>query len=289
MDYYQIGKVIRELRVQQEFTQKELASTTCTQGQLSKIEKGEVIPTASTLYELAQRLGVSTDFIFKKASASRADYVSQTFEVVRQLIRERNYEQVSSILRAERNNEQFTEPRAKQFMMWHQGIVKYYVERDVEAAISLLRESLHVDDRGPKSYSERTVEILNSLAIIQMEEERFEESIHTFKECLMLLTKAPHLEDVHIKIRVLYNLAKSCYRSQRFAEAIQFCNQGITACKREETMYLLGELYVQLALSLEETGKMTKAKLAFEKALYVFTLQDNRAFLEVVQKRMQES
>lgn len=288
MDYYQLGKVIRDLRMQQNMTQKELASTTCTQGQLSKIEKGEVIPIASTLYELAERLGVSIDYIFQKASASRADYVSETFEVIRQAIRERNYKLVADIIRTEKSNEQFEEPKAKQFMMWHEGIVKYYVERDADAAVGLLRASLDVVKLSSKGFSGRTVEILNSLAIIQMEEERYEESIATFEECLKLLNRAPNLEDCCIKVRVLYNLAKSCFRSKEYTKAIQYCNQGITACKRQETMYLLGELYVQLGVSLQDSGRLDRAKKAYEKALYVFALQDNRAFWDAVKKRVDE-
>ncbi|WP_157722045.1 helix-turn-helix transcriptional regulator [Tumebacillus avium] len=49
--------MIKELRLALGLKQEALPDGICVQGQLSKIEKGEYIPTSSTHYELARRLG----------------------------------------------------------------------------------------------------------------------------------------------------------------------------------------------------------------------------------------
>ncbi|MBR8644357.1 helix-turn-helix transcriptional regulator [[Brevibacterium] frigoritolerans] len=53
---------MKELRKQIGLSQEELATGICTQAQISKIEKGDVYPYASTLYLISQRLGVDVNY-----------------------------------------------------------------------------------------------------------------------------------------------------------------------------------------------------------------------------------
>ncbi|WP_172844390.1 helix-turn-helix domain-containing protein [Tumebacillus algifaecis] len=286
MDYYRIGMVIKELRLQRNMTQKELSDRICTQGQLSKIEKGEVIPNSSTLYELAGRLGVEISYIYEQAASERCDYVLETFAVIRQAIRDRDYAKVAEIIRNEKSNPLFAAPSPRQFLIWHEGIVTYYIDKDREGSLKLLQEAVEITQQS-HVYTERHIEILNSIGIIHLEEEQNEKAVECFLQCLDLLLKTPHDIDITIKIRLLYNLSKACHLLKQYDKAILHARQGIRVCKQCETMYLLGELYFQCASSMMADRRETQAiQQLLEQSFALFTMQEKSAFADVVQKQL---
>ncbi|MBP1042851.1 helix-turn-helix transcriptional regulator [Vagococcus sp. BWB3-3] len=63
MTYFNFGSKIKSARIKKGLSQKDLADGLCTQGLVSKIEKGEVIPNALLLKDLCLKLTVSIDFI----------------------------------------------------------------------------------------------------------------------------------------------------------------------------------------------------------------------------------
>ncbi|KEO84359.1 helix-turn-helix domain-containing protein [Tumebacillus flagellatus] len=286
MEQFVIGKIIKDLRVNLQMTQKELAASICTQGQLSKIEKGEVIPNANTLYELARRLDVTIDYLYSMAANPRYDYVKQTFELMREAVRERNYRLLADLLENERDNLPFQEPLARQFILWHRGIAAYYIDRDLPTAVEFLTEAAEIG-KGTKFVTKRTVEILNSLAILYMEEDSYPKACEVFRECISAIQNMPILEDQKIKIRVLYNYAKALYNRGKYAESMKLTQQGILICLRHDTMYLLGELYFQRGIALEQLGRDRNRIMAmFEKSQSVFALQENSAFSKIVEEKL---
>ena len=53
------GKQIKQLRIEKNLTQKELAKGVCSQAELSKIENGKIMPTIDLVQRLSQKLHIS--------------------------------------------------------------------------------------------------------------------------------------------------------------------------------------------------------------------------------------
>ncbi|PKG28372.1 XRE family transcriptional regulator [Cytobacillus horneckiae] len=100
-------KKVKELRKSLGLSQAELAEGICTQAQISKIENGDVIPLASTLYLLAQRLGLSVDYFFDISLSPRLDYVHEVSEQLKLARKRVNYALIKEIVKAEENNPLF--------------------------------------------------------------------------------------------------------------------------------------------------------------------------------------
>jgi transcriptional regulator with XRE-family HTH domain len=70
MNYSIIGNKIKELRQVVDITQGELADGICTQALISRMEKGDIYPNATTLYQISKKLGVDVNYFvsitFKK-------------------------------------------------------------------------------------------------------------------------------------------------------------------------------------------------------------------------------
>lgn len=63
-----LGKKIKELRQQKKMTQAELAGDTITRNMLSQIENGVAQPSVTTMMELAEKLGVPTEYFFSEST-----------------------------------------------------------------------------------------------------------------------------------------------------------------------------------------------------------------------------
>jgi transcriptional regulator with XRE-family HTH domain len=106
-DFSRLGVVIRELREYRGFDQIELRSGICSHAQLSKIEGGISIPKATTLYLLAKKLGVEVNTLFEITSNEKIDYVFEYKKLVRNLVRQKNYQEVFRLVKAEESNPVF--------------------------------------------------------------------------------------------------------------------------------------------------------------------------------------
>jgi transcriptional regulator with XRE-family HTH domain len=281
MDYQEIGKIIREIRISLNMSQQELARDICTQGNLSRIEKGEIIPNAALLYELSQRLNVEISYFFKRIASTRNDYTEETCKLIRKLIRERDYLQLKEIIGREKRNPQFQHFPHRQFLQWHEGIVAYYVDRDLDKALDLLHDAIQYESSS-KFYTKQQIEIMNSIGILHYEEQSFLKSIEIYEKCLRMISHSPLFDDYVIKTRIHYNISKSYYKSGHDQESLVHTRKGIQICLANESLYLLGELYFQHGLSLIRCHRgQEKILETLNHAVHIFELQKKTQFTKV--------
>lgn len=60
---YHLGTVLKELRLQQQLSQVQVATDICSQAMLSRIEKNDVIPSVILVKLICDRLNVTVDFV----------------------------------------------------------------------------------------------------------------------------------------------------------------------------------------------------------------------------------
>jgi transcriptional regulator with XRE-family HTH domain len=95
---YSIGKIIKTLRNSLNITQKQLGEHICTQAEISRIEKGNIMPYANTLFRIAERLGVDVNYFFEHANTPRLDYIQDTFSWIRSLVYDDKYGEMERIV-----------------------------------------------------------------------------------------------------------------------------------------------------------------------------------------------
>lgn len=280
-----IGTTIKRLRKMSGLSQRDLAHDICSQAQISKLEQNNEIPSALTLFKIAQRLGVDMNYFFDVQETPRLDYVNDTKEMVRQLIRERNYSKIKEILNGEKRNPLFQENKNKQFILWHEAICIHYLDNKSEESIDLLHKALSLTySNNKRYYSENEIEILNSIAIIQKDMELYEYAESNFKEGLRGLKLTTYKGNHQIKVRLLYGLSKLLTDLGRYLESLDYCKEGIQICKKHEMLYLLGELYYQYGENCAMLGDFHNAEISFDKSIRTFDIQDNHEFIRLVKQ-----
>ncbi|CAM3875493.1 helix-turn-helix domain-containing protein [Mesobacillus thioparans] len=285
-----IGKQIKYLRNQAQITQSQLAEGIGTQAQISKIESGEVIPLCTTLYEIAHKLGVDVNYFFNQAYFPRFDYVKEIIFQIRKAIRERNYEEVEHIIKAEEGHIAFKIPINHQFMLWHMGVVEYYIRKDVNKSLDLLESAFMVGKSKSNSLpiSIQDIEILNSQAIIYNEISDFAHSVKIYKNALNYLKNMPEIPDKRVVIRLYYGIAKSLFKSNLFKESIIYCDKGIKLCLNEELLYLLGELHYEAGQNHQALNNHIQALDHYSRAKETFHISENKNFLDATERKLSQ-
>lgn len=276
MDFSAIGGKIKELRNLLGLSQKELAEGICTQAQISKIEKGDVYPYASTLYQISRRLGVDVNYFFDIGMTPRLDYVN---EVCRQLViarRKLDYEEVKQIVKTEEKNPLFSQnKRNLQILLWHKGIYVYHMTNNISKALSHFEDAIKLTH--DKIWTERELEIVISKGIIYFEEGLLEEAFEVYEFAQEQLNHLPHIQDGSIKSRLFYNIARVLTRLERYSLSITYCKEGIDWCREKEDLFLLAELHYQIGYNYELLNDIERAQSFMEKSLIIFELQlDNK-------------
>ncbi|PFA67313.1 XRE family transcriptional regulator [Bacillus sp. AFS015802] len=286
MDYSVIGKKIKELRKGVQLTQGELAEGICTQALISRIEKGDIYPSATALYQISKKLGVDVNYFFEIGTTPRLDYVQEVERQLRKLRVKHHYEEMMDIVKVEEKNPIFNQTDFNsQLLLWHRAIYTQEVLKDKVTARILLHEALGLTYDHKKALSEREMEIMLSLGVIDFSEENYDGALKYYEQVKNGLKGSKQLHDKAIKTRLLYNIARLYTRLERYEKSNENCKEAIRWSINEENMYALGHLHYHVGYNYELLKQYQKALPYFEKAILIFELQDEHVYLDYLRKR----
>ncbi|EWG11444.1 helix-turn-helix domain-containing protein [Cytobacillus firmus] len=289
MNFSAIGQRIRELRKLMNLSQGELAKGICTQAQISKIEKGDVYPYASTLYLISERLGVDVNYFFDIGTTPRLDYVQ---EVLRQLTlarRNSDYREMEQIVKTEEKNPLFQQNNKNfQVLLWHKGICQYMLHKDSKAAIDILSKAIALTHYTDKIWSEREIEVLLSIGSVYFEEKDYKKSLKVYFEAKEYLHQLPFINDHTLLCRLYYNIARSLTRLEKYGDSIKYCREAVRWCIEKDNLYLLGELHYHIGYNYEIQGKFQKARECMQKSLIIFELQEDEKYVNFINSKIQK-
>ncbi|MFC4076077.1 helix-turn-helix domain-containing protein [Salinithrix halophila] len=274
-----IGPIIRELRLRLGITQKELADGVCTQAEISRIESGKTIPCVDILYAISLKCGVTLDYFFHGYHDVDYHYVEITKETIRELVREKRYDEVQILVERERINPCFHQAKDQKFLLWHKGMVLYYRDRDYKQALHVLQEAMEISVPD-LSLTETDIEIMITRGNVHMEINQIQEAISTFQWCLERFKQLVQPKNPTIAIRIQYNLSLAFNKAQQHLEATQALEKAIQTCIKLDTLYLLGELYYQMGYSLVQMNRVGAALEYATLAYSLFHIRSREPYLQ---------
>ncbi|MHA7138132.1 helix-turn-helix domain-containing protein [Rossellomorea arthrocnemi] len=289
MDYSVIGKKIKELRKAVGITQGDLAEGICTQALISRIENGDIYPSATALYQISVKLGVDVNYFFEIGTTPRLDYIREVEKQLRYLRVFRKYEEMRDLIKTEEKNPLFYKDNEKlQLLYWHKGIYQYEVEQDADAAFSLLDQAYHLTAHPKKAMSEREMEILASTGAIKFSLHRFDDALQYYKRVEKAMKTPGQLQDKSIKTKLFYNIARVLTRFGEFEKSTAYCLKAIKWCLEEELLWGLGELHYQIGYNYELTADYERALPYFQSALHMFELRNDEKYISFLTTKIEE-
>ncbi|WP_158598313.1 helix-turn-helix domain-containing protein [Falsibacillus albus] len=282
-----IGEKIKLFRKKIGLTQKELAAGIISQAQMSNIEKGEVIPLSTTLYEISNRLGVDVNLFYEFAYNDQYQYLSEVKTRIRKAIRKRDYKKVSFIVKEVLDNPSFSNPKEQKFLLWHKGVSDYYLTKNLEDSLITLDKALHLNKKN-EIVAIVDIEILNSIGILYNETQQYEKSVKMYNQAFSKFNSLLEPADFKVWVRMCYGTAKSLNKLNEHKKSINYCHDGIAVCIKEESLYLLGELHYETGQNLKSLGQVKEAYNSFNKAVNIFEIENRFSYLEATKKKIRE-
>ncbi|MES9733419.1 helix-turn-helix domain-containing protein [Bacillus sp. AP50] len=284
MEFYDLGITIKELRIKKNISQSELCHGICSQSQISKIEKGVIYPSSILLYQLSERLGIDPNNIFALTQNKRLKYVENVKYVIKDCLKQKQYKELYEIVKKENNLNNFQTKEEKQFLIWHEAIAIFEVNRSTKTALTLLNHALKLTLTNSDFLSEREIDIMQTMAIFHGENKEYEKSIAILKRCLTNFNKLDFPRDKEIKLKIIFNLAKSLDSIHQHEEAIKYIDKGIKLAINLNTLYLLGELFYlkgQCLLKIKQHN-VEDVVYNWKKALFIFELTEKEYYTKMI-------
>ncbi|KLA21654.1 MULTISPECIES: helix-turn-helix domain-containing protein [Bacillus cereus group] len=287
MEFYDLGITIKELRMKKNISQSELCHGICSQSQISKIEKGTIYPSSILLYQLSERLGIDPNNIFALTQNKKLKYVENVKYVMRDCTKQKQYNELYEIVKQEKNENNFQLKEDKQFLIWHEAIAIFHVNKSIKTALNLLNSALKLTVTNVDFLSEREIDIMQSMAIFHWANKEYEKSITILRRCLANFNKLDFPRDKEIKLKIIFNLAKILGLANQHEEAIKYNDMGIKLAINLNTLYLLGELYYGKAWNLLKLEQYNEEDVAdnMKKALFIFELTEKENLIKMVKEK----
>ncbi|PHE94743.1 transcriptional regulator [Bacillus wiedmannii] len=286
MEFNDLGITIKELRIKKNISQSELCHGICSQSQISKIEKGVIYPSSILLYQLSERLGVDPNNIFALTQNKKLKYIENVKYVIKDCIRQQQYTELYEIVTKEKNLNNFQTKEDKQFLLWHEAIAIYKVNRSIKTALTLLNNALKLTVTNIDFLSEREIDIMHTMSIFHAENKEYQKSINILKRCLNNFNNLDFPRDKEIKLKIIYNLSKCLNYTCQYEEALKYIDKGIQLAINLNTLYLLGELYYGKGSNLLKLKQSNDEIVAnnMKTALFIFELTKNENKLKIIKK-----
>ncbi|MES5868020.1 helix-turn-helix domain-containing protein [Bacillus cereus group sp. RP32] len=284
MEFNDLGIIIKELRMKKNISQSELCHGICSQSQISKIEKGMIYPSSILLYQLSERLGIDPNNIFALTQNKRLKYVENVKYVIKDCLKQKQYKELYEIVKKEKNLNNFQTKEEKQFLIWHEAIAIFMVDRSIKTALDLLNNALKLTLTNSDFLSEREIDIMQTMAIFYAENKNYEKGINILRRCLTNFNKLDFPRDKEIKLKIMLNLAKCLDSTYQHEEAIKYLDKGIKLAINLNTLYLLGELFYlkgQYLLKIKQHN-VEDVVYNWKKALFIFELTEKEYYTKTL-------
>lgn len=279
-----VGEKVKRLRKSRNISQKVLCMGICSQSEISKIENNKIIASSFVLHQIAEKLGVDSDYLYKDSHQDiNNSYILELkfqFERVRRF---RDYREMNALIECESKNHLFLKDTSiKKYFIWHQGIVTYHLYNKADEALQILSSILKEN-----SSAELDIEILNSMGIICRNEKRLEEAVVHFQLALNSIKELMIYSRSRLNLKVSYNLSKAYTDLYLIDKSIDICRKSIKYCKENEDLYLLAEFYYQLGRNLLIKGDEENGLKNWESSIETLKIADRNEFISLIREEFE--
>ncbi|MDF2556798.1 MAG: hypothetical protein K0R71_626 [Bacillales bacterium] len=253
MDYSLIGNEIKQKRKNKKITQKILANRAgISQSFISKIESGIHSIDFHLIEKIAIFLEIDTrGFIYKETEQQLTERTINFVNKTDRLLKNYQYDEVKRLMLKEKRVDYSNNISLQKAFLRLEGRTAFIENRELDEVIHYFQSAL---DMHSVTQCDLTQDVENyaSLANCYADCRNFIKAIEYYQKALTLLNQYSLYNKVRLKIRVLYNLAKSYREQLAFSKAYTYIEEAISLSIENENMGILHHLYYQKAMILNQ-------------------------------------
>lgn len=302
MAQYPLGIIIRQRRDMLSLSQQQLCQGICDRSTLSRIERGDQVPSYHSLRALLQRLELQEkDLPFL---LGQPDF--QTAQLQKEIVALNTRKQWLAAQQKIRQLEDLptaASPLIRQFILRAKALAGY--EQDGKAAPypyeeqrQMLLEALQISCPGidPEHLQghllgEEEGKLLNQIAITYSESGERRRAIEIYRQLMDYLQTHQVGTETGAALLplVAYNYSRLLGRERRYEECIEVAEIGRQCCVMYNKCKMLGGLLHNIAYSLHKLGEDDKSKEILIQAYYVHKAMERNSSCEAVKKYAEET
>jgi len=303
MGIYKIGTIIKQLRTQKAFTQKQLAEGICSTEYISKIENGCKSPSPEMTSKLLHRLGVNPDMFFTNLSTADNDLYNEHCFEIEQLLSASKYEEAEKYIHMLSQNFSFySAGEPLQYLMGKRAHILANLNKEFEKSYELAYESILITkaDFTPERITEYDFYSVNELwAMLYMasafywKQKHFSIDDDTTPDITpaitLISTVLSHLERGYhhpsligtLYASAMFYLTRFLYSADRAAEALPIAEKGMKFITGHynQIIELLGKIIMNQA-ACAYACKQPESKEMYQIAKTLLLLAGNEETLQ---------
>ncbi|KAA1039078.1 helix-turn-helix transcriptional regulator [Macrococcus equipercicus] len=228
-----IGDKVIKRRKEVKMTQSELAKDICTQSQVSRIEKNEIMPSSETLFLIANKLNVSMDYFF---GVEKLNNTIRGKKICQDYLESREFDTLEVFVDAQLQT--IISDYEYRYFNWVKAVCSAYTSKDLLDSIQRLEELAGKDINFKDAELEAS--IYNSLAIFYRDINELQKADRAIEKAKYIIKSNELYNETAVK--VYYQYARLLMMSNDYHRCIEFAQEGITMCLDNNIMYLFDRL-----------------------------------------------
>ena len=279
-----LGQKVVEMRKLRHITQQDLCKGICSQGTISLIEKGKMLPGIDILIALSLRLNVPITYFVEAVYLENTAIEMELLEKVEVLLRERAFEEIYQIAENE-SNAVSQNGWYRYYFRWLYDLCSYHTNKiTIDEAIIRIAT---LEREAPKQELNKnylSTRIQNSLAALYAEKKEYAKSIFYYKKIDFDVIQTKATFDLHtFKLKIMFNRTKTIYDMEEYEEAILSAKRGIEESIKIDRMMYMGNFYYYLGQCYEKLNyKDDEIAKQYHRARFFFEILGREKLLEVL-------
>lgn len=267
-----IGENIQKYRKMKKLTQKELADGICSQGLVSKIEKGYISPDIQTLKQISDKLGVNINYILDNTHEENI-FFSGNNALLQRIIDKHEYKILEDYV--DYNNSLKNNSSLSVYETWIKSLILFHNYGKKDEAISLINK---ITENNRLDVFSR-VRLTNTLINFYIESNEFEKAIPISD---FLLQELENISlDYKTVTKCLYSISLLKNKLEKYSESNSMLEKAVNILIAEDSIYNLEDHYCLLAVNSFNLEKYSESHCYNEYALFLSKIKGNKTILNI--------
>ncbi len=240
-----LGENIKKRRLELNMTQKTLSNGICTQSQISKIEKNEIIPLSNLLLSISKKLNISMDKLMDYSIDETVNKNEVNQKLFDQLLISRDYNMIDNLLESiDYNN---LSENDKIYYRW-----LYLLMDNILRNIAITKELNELFNQYENIIdNELKINILNSIGVQSRKEHKYNESKKAFEKALNY--KGKYINN-KLVVKVLYNMSNLLFDLEKWEELMDVLDDTMIYVYQYHQYEILPELIYSKYYCMKKLG-----------------------------------
>lgn len=272
--HQEIGEKLKELRLKKGLSRNVLAEGICSPSYITRIEKGERIPTSIILRELTNRLGVSTTFLFRAIESELSVRFLQFIDDAILYLDRDDYDMVGVITKQmEFELANLTQHKISihdmQILRGFACMSRTMLNQTFKEGAEEMRTYLHMTYSEGHQPTDIEFGFMFYIGYFTLMSGAYEEGYRLLHMQKKFLDKIVDFHTPAIYVKYHYYYALACRHMNRYEEAIEIIDHAIDYGKVHNAHYLLRELLFLMGEIHYELNNHQNAKKYLNAALHL--------------------